>query len=94
MTDTALEPQRIGTPSEPRVSGTALTDALHAEWTKLRTVRGWRMAAVLAVAFCLSVAVFAPEWPTRWNSFGISAFANFVVLSWTCVRRPERPPLT
>jgi ABC-2 type transport system permease protein len=54
VTHTALEPQRIGTRSEPRGSGTGLTDALHAEWTKLRTISGpsWLLlaAAVLTVA--------------------------------------------
>jgi ABC-2 type transport system permease protein len=58
MTDIALEPQRIGTRSEPRPRGTALTDALHAEWTKLRTVSGpsWLLLAVVVLTVAVSTA--------------------------------------
>jgi ABC-2 type transport system permease protein len=58
MTDTALEPQRIGTRFEPRAAGTALTDALHAEWTKLRTVSGpsWLLLAVAVLTVVISTA--------------------------------------
>jgi ABC-2 type transport system permease protein len=58
MTYTVLEPQRIGTRPEPRASGTALTDALHAEWTKLRTVSGpsWLLLAIVVLTAAVSTA--------------------------------------
>jgi len=58
MTGTALEPPRIGTRSEQRASGTALTDALHAEWTKLRTVSGpsWLLLATVVLTVAVSTA--------------------------------------
>jgi ABC-2 type transport system permease protein len=58
MTRTALEPPRTGTGSEPRANGTALTDALHAEWTKLRTVSGpsWLLLAVAVLTVAVSTA--------------------------------------
>jgi len=42
----------------PRITGTGLIDALHAEWTKLRTVSGpgWLLLGVVALTIGLSVA--------------------------------------
>jgi ABC-2 type transport system permease protein len=58
MTGTALEPQRIAARAEPRARGTALRDALHAEWTKLRTVSGpgWLLLAVVVLTVSVSTA--------------------------------------
>jgi len=58
MTDTTLEAQRSGAPAERRARGTALTDALHAEWTKLRTVSGpsWLLLAVAVLTVAVSTA--------------------------------------
>ena len=58
MTDTTLEAQRSGAPAERRTRGTALTDALHAEWTKLRTVSGpsWLLLAVAVLTVAVSTA--------------------------------------
>jgi ABC-2 type transport system permease protein len=58
MTDTALEPQRMSARYEPRAGATALTDALHAEWTKLRTVSGpsWLLLAVAVLTVAVSTA--------------------------------------
>jgi ABC-2 type transport system permease protein len=55
MTGTALEQDQISARAEPRARGTALTDALRAEWTKLRTVSG--PTSLLLAVVMLTVAV-------------------------------------
>lgn len=58
MTGTALEQERIGTRAKPQARGTAVSDALHAEWTKMRTVSSpsWLLLAVVMLTVAVSTA--------------------------------------
>lgn len=58
MTGAALEQDRIAATVTPGARGTAVTGALHAEWTKLRTVPGpgWLLLAVVVLTVAISTA--------------------------------------
>jgi ABC-2 type transport system permease protein len=55
---TLLRDERAGTRATRRARGTSVGDALHAEWTKLRTVSGpsWLLAAVVVLTVAVSAA--------------------------------------
>jgi ABC-2 type transport system permease protein len=57
----ALRAAPAGTRQEPAAAGPGLRDALHAEWTKLRTAPGtiWLLLAVIVLTVALSVAAAA-----------------------------------
>ena len=54
----ALQAPRAGTRQTPARAGPGLRDALHAEWTKLRTAPGafWLLLAIIVVTVALSAA--------------------------------------
>ena len=54
----ASRPDRTASRAAPRMTGTGLLDALHAEWTKLRTISGpgWLLLGVVALTIGLGVA--------------------------------------
>jgi len=57
----ALQAPRAGTRQTPARAGPGLRDALHAEWTKLRTALGafWLLLAIIVVTVALSAAAAA-----------------------------------
>jgi ABC-2 type transport system permease protein len=54
----ASRPGQAASRAVPRMTGTGLLDALHAEWTKLRTISGpgWLLLGVVALTIGLGVA--------------------------------------
>ena len=54
----ALQTLRAGSWRAPATTGPGLREALHAEWTKLRTTPGtvWLLLAIIAVTVALSAA--------------------------------------
>jgi ABC-2 type transport system permease protein len=58
VTGTALETELIGTLATQRAPRTGMRDALHAEWTKLRTVSGpgWLLLAIVGLTVVVSAA--------------------------------------
>jgi ABC-2 type transport system permease protein len=64
----ARQADRAAPPAVVRAGGSGLADALHAEWTKLRTVAGpsWLLAAVVVLTVAISTAaVGATSCPGR-----------------------------
>ena len=55
---TAVQARQKTGRAEPRTKGAGMLDALHAEWTKLRTVSGpaWLLLGVVALTAAVSAA--------------------------------------